>query len=142
MFPEEVKRKFRTLIALRDKRDQAKIAAKNAEQEYRDYEAALWEEMDETGVEGALKVPLGSEFGTVTFTAAETMYGRVLDEHKLVDWLHANDLIESHTDAKLSKARLNEIIRERLEAGEPLPEGADFTPTRYIKISIPARKTS
>lgn len=137
MLGEEFTAKLRRLMEAREKRDTSKIAAETAEKEYRELESELWDEIDESPVEGSLKIDLGEPYGKVTFGVRETYYGRVLDTEAALEYFEQTARVDEFTQPKIVPARVNELVRERLEAGEPMPDGIDFYARRYIAMSRP-----
>lgn len=132
---EALQERFAELVRLRIAKDTAKAAADRAKDEYDEYESDLWEEINESPLKGAIPLEIPGH-GKVVFQKRETYRGRVLNEADLVEWARENDMLAEFTEPKISKARLNELVRERIEAREPLPPGADFYPTRYISMSF------
>jgi hypothetical protein len=132
---EELKSKFRRLVELREKRDSTKLAAENAEKEYREYEAELWDELDDSPLKGTIKLDLGPPYGEVKFGPRETFYGRVLDKEAALDYFENRALMDEYTEPKIAMSRVNELVRECLEQKRPIPEGLDFYAKRYISIS-------
>lgn len=131
---EQLASKFRRLVELRDVRDIAKAALERAEKEYRNYEADLWDELEASPLQGTIKIDLGDE-GVVTFQRRETVYGRVLDADKALEYLEERALTDEFTKPKLVSKRVNELVRDCVESGEPVPAGLDFYAQRFISIS-------
>ena len=127
--------RFRRLVELRDKRDQDQAAAKRSEKEYREYEAELIEELEESPVKGTIKIDLGDEFGVVSFQSKETYYGRVIDKHKAQEYFEQRALVDEFTEPKFVMARVNELVRQSIENGDTIPDGIDYYPKRYISIT-------
>jgi hypothetical protein len=134
---ERIASKFRRLIELREKRDETKELAETAETEYREYEAELFEEIEHGPLKGTRNIDLGPPYGTVRFTPRETKFGRVTDSERAIEWLEQHGKNASMTQVKVSKARLNEMVRERLELGQPMPDGIDWYASRGITITRP-----
>lgn len=129
--------KFRRLMEAREERDITEKAAKNAEKFYREVEAELYDELEDSPIKGSIKIDLGEPYGTVTFQPKETYYGRVLDTDQALDYLDARALADEFTKPKIVMARIHELVREKLEQRQPLPDGLDFYAKRYISISRP-----
>jgi hypothetical protein len=132
---EIVASKFRRLVELREKRDQTKTAADNAEKQYRVYETELFDELEEGPGEGTRRFDLGAPHGVVAFTPRETRFGRLLDADKAIEYFEETDLVEEMTKPGIEKRKLNEWVRELLEQGKPMPPGVDFYVNRGITIS-------
>lgn len=121
------------LINLRHERDRKKEDFDRAEREYRAAEALLWEKMDANN-DTSIKKSLPG-LGTPRITKRSTIYARVADLDTLLDSLEQEGRVDELTKPAIEKKRLNELVRECLEAGIPIPEGADFYEKRYIQIT-------
>jgi hypothetical protein len=138
MLGAEFTTKLRRLMEAREKRDTSKAAAENAEKDYRELESELWEEIAESPVEGSIKIDLGEPYGKVTFGVRETYYGRVLDADAALEYFEQTARVDEFTQPKIVPARVNELVREKIESGEmDMPDGIDFYARRYIAISRP-----
>lgn len=113
----------RKLGSIRKRYERAAADAKVYKEEMDKAEMALFERMEHEDV-GSIKV------GTSNFVRAATTYGQVQDRSAFVAWAEENapELIES----KERKALVNEIVRECLEDGRPLPEGLGFYVKQYV----------
>ncbi len=132
---EDLAKKFRRLMELRERRDADKLASENSEKEYRELEAEVWEEYDESPLEGAIKVDLGGDYGTVTFVPKETYYGRIIDREKALEHFENRAMIDEVTEPKPVMARIHEIVRDVIDQGGSMPPGLDFYAKRYIQIT-------
>jgi len=132
---DRLRERFTELVELRQKRDLDKATAERSAAAYNEYEAELWEEINESSIRGAIHLEIPGH-GHVAFQKRETYRGRVLNEHELIAWAEENGMLAEFTTPSISKARLNEIVRTKIEAREPLPPGSDFTATRYISMSF------
>lgn len=130
----ELQSKLSRLFEAREQRDADKIAAEKSEKEYRELEAEVWDELDESPISGALKIEIPGR-GTVTFQPRETYYGRIIDKDALMEYLEQRALTDELTEIKFSGARINEIVREHVEAGKAMPPGLDFYARRPVSIS-------
>lgn len=126
--------KFRRLVELREARDQTKTSADVAEEEYRRYEAELFDEIQDGPMKGTRRIDLG-DYGVVAFTPRETKFGRIIDADAAVEFFQKRDMAEEMTRPKIEKRKLNELVREYLDAGKNLPPGIDFYSSRGITIS-------
>lgn len=99
--------------------DDLKLLAKDAEQH-------LFERMESDGV-GSLRLE-----GIGNFVRAETVYGQVQDRAEFIKWAGENapELLETKERKKL----VNELVRERLDSGELLPDGLGFYTMRYVSV--------
>lgn len=66
----------------------------------------------------------------VNFVRAETTYGQVQDRSVFVEWAEKQspELLET----KERKALINELVREHLDDGKPLPPGLGFHVKQYV----------
>jgi hypothetical protein len=127
--------RFRRLVELREKRDQDKKAAERSEKAYREAEAEIWEELEESPVKGTVRIDLGDDLGVVTFQPKETYYGRVINQNDALDYFEERALMDEFTTPKIVMARVNEQVRQCIEQGDPIPPGLDYYAKRYISIS-------
>lgn len=132
---QDIASKLRRLMEVRQARDEAKVAAENAEKEYREYEADVWEAIEDSPITGNLKVDLGPPFGTVSFRTNETYYGRVIDKEAALDYFEQRALMDEVTQPKIVMARVNEIVNEHREQGKTPPAGLDWYAKRYVTIT-------
>lgn len=140
MISEESKRKLRRLLELRERRDQAKVALEEAERNFRDAEADVYEAMapdenGEGGIKGTIKVPLGPPWGDVSFRTRETYYGRIIDDEAALEYFERRAMTDEVSAPKFVKARINEIVRDCIEQGAEMPPGIDYYPQRGITIT-------
>lgn len=129
--------KCRRLLELRDVRDETKAAADESEEEYRNCEAELYEEWEDSPLKGRRRIDLGEPYGTVAFTPTKTVFGRILDADKALEYFENHGLTGSMTKPSIAKARLNELAKERVEQGQPMPDGVDWYANRRITITRP-----
>lgn len=132
---EQIASKFRRLVELRTNRDERKTAAEVSENEYRDYESDLFEEIQSGPMHGTRRIDLGEPFGLVAFTPRETTFGRIIDAEAAVEYFEEHGQTDEMTKPQIGKGKLNERVRELLEQGKPLPDGVDFYVNRGITIS-------
>jgi hypothetical protein len=127
--------RFRRLVELREKRDLTKSAAESAERDYREYESEVLELMLDGPISGTMKFDLGGEHGTIAFTPRETKFGRIVDAEAALEHFEQRGEVEEMTSKQIQKRKLNELVRELLEQGKPMPDGIDFYTNRGITIS-------
>lgn len=113
----------RKLASIRKRYERAKADADVYKEEMDKAEMSLFERMEHEDV-GSIKV------GQSNFVRAATAYGQVQDRAAFVAWAQENapELIES----KERKALVNELVRERLDDGAPLPDGLGFYVKQYV----------
>jgi hypothetical protein len=97
--------------------------AKALTQEAVTAELALFERMDQEGVQG-IKV------GNTNFVPVETNYGSVQDRAAFIEWANEHD--KSLLETKERKSLINELVREHLDNGIPMPPGLGFYCKQYI----------
>lgn len=125
----------RRLVDLKDDRNEKQIAFESAEKAYRDEEKNFWQDLkDEMGNVKKFAADLGPGYGTIEFQRRETVTSRVLDEATaaaaLEEMGHGEIL-----GTKIPKKPLNDLVRNAVKAGQPLPEGVDSHIRRYIAVS-------
>lgn len=132
---EAFKRIGRRYVAKRDERDADAEKAKQSEKEYRELETEIWMLLDESPLEGDIKIDLGPPYGVVTFGPRETYYARVLNKEDVLEHFEQRAMIDDVMTPSLSKARLNEIVRDCIDAGQEPPKGLDFYAKRGVNIT-------
>lgn len=141
MLGEDLVAKLRRLYELRETRDIDAKTAENSEKQYRAFEQEVFEELANSPLVGAQKVDLGGDIGVITFTPTETTFGRILDKDRAVESFKEMARDDEFAEVKISKARLNEYVRECLDNNTSLPEGVDFYTNRRVGISKPKAKS-
>lgn len=127
--------RFRRLAELRVERDQDAVAAKKSEEAYREYEAELLSIVEDSGLKGTIEFDFGGDLGRISFQRRKTTYGRIIDKAAALRAFQEESIIEAMTGEKIEARRLNELVRERQESGEDLPDGVDFYDKKFISIS-------
>jgi hypothetical protein len=135
LLDDNAKAKLRRLMEARQRRDEDKKAAEASEAEYRDCEADVYEALQESDVQGTIKVDLGDPWGTVSFRTRETLYGRIIDEDKALEYFNQRAMTDEVTTPKFAKKRINEIVRDMHEQGLDMPPGVDYYPNRGVTIT-------
>lgn len=118
----------RALRSLREKRDTLKADFEEADEAYKKAVEELYQRMDETGVDG-LKID------GINFVPSETVYANVQDRSAFVEWARDHD--EELVENRERKALLNQLVRERIDNGEPLPPGIGF----YVRETVAQRSS-
>lgn len=119
-----VTEQLRDLARLKEHRDDAKADYEEYKRRHAELEAELIERMAEEGVD-SLKAD------GVNFIPAKTAYGSVNDRAAFIAWAKESghdDLIEE----KERKQLVNQLAREHLDDGNPLPPGMSFYVKEYI----------
>jgi hypothetical protein len=132
---DDFKHRFLRLVELREERDIDKAKAKTSENEYRSYEAELFEELQDSGFKGAIGFDFGGDTGTVKFSLRTTTYGKLIDKQVAMEALKREGLDHMIYEEAVRERRLNELVRDRLDAKAELPEGVDFYKRQGISIS-------
>lgn len=117
----------RNLRALRNELDQAELIAKGAKLEYEIAQRKFFERLEAEGC-GSVKVD------GVNFVPQTTVYGQVQDREAFIEWAQATD--ESLLEPRERKALVNELVREAIEQGDPLPPGLGFYTKDYISQRV------
>lgn len=125
----------RRLVSKREARDKAKAEYEVLKDEYREVEQAIWEYMDDQGMT-TMTLDLGTGYGKVQFQKRETIRGIIKDPEKAAETLTEMGLDDALLGARSVRQKaLSEHVRDWLAAGQKIPEGLDFNPTRYVSIS-------
>lgn len=128
---------LRRLMELREKRDSAKVALETAETDYREAEADLYEKLSSGPMSRLNNVDLGEPWGKVSFGARETYFGKIIKgmEDDALEYFNERAMTEEVSAPKFVMKRINEIVRSRKEANEPMPPGVDFYANRGVTIT-------
>ena len=131
---------LRRLMEARDKRDELKKALTEAEREFREAEADLFDKLTDPDTGDIRRIPpvdLGPPWGRVAFTARETYYGRVIPgkEQEALEYYRERHLLDQMAAPKFVMKRINEEVRDCIEQGKELPPGLDFYANRGVTIT-------
>lgn len=144
VFTPEFIAKCRRFMEARELRDETAEAAKSAEAAYRELEGEVWHELaadydpnDPNSKLTSQKVPLGDPWGTISLGPKETMYGRIYDDERALEWVEKRAMVDEMTAPRFVKKRINEEVRTLHESGESMPPGIDYYLQRYISITKP-----
>lgn len=101
--------------------------AKEAKDQAKHAEQLFFARMEQESVD-SIKVN-----GT-NFVKTATIYGQVQDREEFIKWAQANapELLET----KERSALVNELVRERLDTGEVLPDGLGFYAREYVSQRV------
>jgi hypothetical protein len=111
-----------------------KAASDNATEEYRIAEQDILDRLEELGLKN-MTVNLPG-IGEVRFTKRKpTVYGRIVDSDAAYEAFAAEGRADELFSPKIQASRLNELVRESLEQGQPLPEGVDFYEKAGVTVS-------
>ncbi len=89
-------------------------------------EMELYERMKDVGINQFRTV----EFGLI-FTS-NRLWGKITDMPVAEEWLKENGLFDEVLKLTPIKARVNEILKKKIENGEAMPPGFDYSLTRAI----------
>lgn len=67
-----------------------------------------------------------------TFIAAETIFAQIQNREAFEQWAREQD--ETYFEDKLREKLLNELVREKIDNGEPLPPGLGWYGRRRITV--------
>lgn len=124
--------KGRRLMELKAEKERTAKAAEAAERTYRSAESDFWMDLDEEG-DLTVKKDLGEPYGVVTFQKRQTITGRILNDEEAEAALAALGEEDAILGPRKPRGKvLNELVRSRLESGQPLPDGIDFNTRRFI----------
>lgn len=128
----------RELVDAKNDFERKALTAKTAEDRYRALERELWIDLqEEFGKVTTVTLDLGEGYGSIQLQRRETITASILNRAEAAEALLEEGLEEAvETDAPgLRKRVVNQIVRNRLKAGQPLPKGLDFHPRRYIAVT-------
>ncbi len=108
---------------LKVRRDEAKAEYSSIDKAFKAAQFKLIERMKETGCEGIKQ-------GGTNFVPAETIYGQVQDRTEFVAWAEENE--PELLEPKERKELINELVRQKLDDGQPLPPGLTFRVQSYV----------
>lgn len=113
----------RDLAELKARYSVAKGEADALKAEFDQAQADLLERMREEGAEGV-------KTNGINFVPASTTYGQIQDRAEFIRWaeVHDDELLE----VKEISGRVNELVRQHLDDGTPLPPGCGFYVREYI----------
>lgn len=113
---------------LKARRDRSTKVSKERDRIFKEYERDVYHYLERNRLDGVKSD--GYTFGT-----RSTTMGNVFDQDAFEAWLHDNDLMEDYLRSEPQKARLNELVRERLDNKQDLPPGVSAHAREYISIT-------
>ena len=123
-FPE----RLTELRRLKQIRDTSQTIADEAKEFHAQYQSDLMFDMREAGVR-SLKTD------DAQFVARSTIYGSVQDQDAFLEWCKEHHVTDDYFTDKPSMRRINELVRDRIDANEPPPPGIGFYPREFISIT-------
>jgi hypothetical protein len=124
----------RKLLKLRADNDKKQKAAKKSKVKLDAQQRVVYEMMEAEG-QKTVTLELGGEYGTISLGRRKKTFARVLNIDELLASLRAEGREEETIKHDVRKAPLNELVKERLETGQPMPKGLDFSDTPYIQVT-------
>lgn len=82
-----------------------------------------------------IPIDLGPGYGKVQFTRMKTIRGKVFDVGAAVRALGARKETEGFMETKPRQKPINDLVKECLETGQPIPDGIEFTEQPYIRVT-------
>lgn len=117
-----------------EKAGAAEAHAKTLREDANELERELWDRLDEDA-SPTVTLDLGEPHGRVQFQRRETIRTKIIDKEAAAKALRAEGHEYMLEPVGFRKRPLNQEIRERLKSGRQLPEGVDYSRTRYVTIS-------
>lgn len=126
----------RRLVDKRRARDKSKAQAEKDEKAYREEEREFWTRMhDQLAGTSTINPDLGPGYGKVQIQRRETIRGKVLDVEQALASLSEDQRKALLNDRAIRQKVLNQFVKTRREAGQPLPPGFDFSSNKHLLIS-------
>lgn len=133
--PPETIKFLRRFVEAREERDATELAAKRAKEAYQEMEQDLYEMLAEGPMSRINNVDLGPPYGKVSFGARETYFGRIIDDEAALEYFEQRAMLEEVSHPKFTMKRINEIVRDAVEQGIPMPPGLDFYARRGVTVT-------
>jgi hypothetical protein len=126
---------IRDVLDARREYDKASEAKTRAGKRKKELELQLFEALEESG-ESSIKVDLGPGYGKRRIVTRATRFGQVLDREAAEAALLAEGYErEALIGSKLREQPLNQLVNERIDHGQELPEGIGFYERKGVTIS-------
>lgn len=132
--PSRLDTEARKLVDRRKANDTAQAEAKRTKKALVEQETAFYDLLEAENLPTAT-LDLGPEYGRMQFGRRSTIYSRVIDAETAIEALKAAGRGEEMIKNDLRKAPLNEMVRDLLENGQPLPAGIDYSETKYVQVT-------
>lgn len=130
---DEDKALLRSLLEARQAEEDLKAAYDRAKAARSEVELDVYDRFED--VEGQIKVDLGEPWGVVAFRTRTTAYAKIVDPDALQKHYEDRAMIDEVSAPRFVKARLNEEVREALDAGQLPPPGLDYYFDRGMTIT-------
>ena len=135
-----LKAEARKLLKLRREAEEKKKASKQADSKLAAQQRIVFDLMEGEDVK-TTTINLGSPYGEVQLGRRQKVFSRVFDKEALRQALKEEGRETEAIEVSFRKAPLNELVRERIETGQSLPDGLDFSRTPYVQVTIKKKKT-
>jgi hypothetical protein len=125
----------RDYVRKREAYEKANAEKKRLEEQRNAAQDAFWEALEDQGMKSTT-LDLGPGFGEIQFQRRETIKGIVKDPSAAAAAIREEGLADELLgEQKVRQKVLSEYVRDWIASGQSLPEGIDFTPTRYVSIT-------
>lgn len=131
---ERLNTQARRYLEAEERASELEAAAKDARDEANDLQREFWDRLDEDATP-TVTCDLGEPHGRVQFQRRETIRATILDKDAAAVALREEGHDYMLEPVGFRKQPLNQEVRERLRSGRALPDGVDFSRTRYVTIS-------
>lgn len=121
----------RKLLDLRRLDDEAQAKAKKTKKDREEQEQRIHDLLEETN-QPSTTLDLGPGYGRWSLQRRRTIFSRVIDKDVALASVEAAGRKDEMFDRTIRKAPANQWLKECLERGEELPDGFDFSETKYI----------
>lgn len=128
MKSEELAEKLKHLKHLKQSFKDAELLAKESKRRLDEYQAQLFNEMRDHGLETI-------KHDGVSYVSKTTVFAHVQDDEAFQSWCQENQVDDVYLSLKEEKGRLNELVREAIDNGMELPPGVVWYPREYISIT-------
>lgn len=129
-----LKTEARKLLDRRTANDAQQKLAKQTKEKLDAQQRVVYEMLEESG-QKTTTIELGGDYGTVSLGRRKKTFARVLNIDILLKALRAEGREEETIKHDVRKAPLNELVKERLETGQAMPDGLDFSDTPYVQVT-------
>lgn len=136
MISDDAKALARRLLEARAKQEELETAATNAKKERDELEAEVHQALVEAVGTSSLPLDLGPPFGRVRLNPVITVYGNVINEDKLQEYLENSAQVEEYTKPKLAMGEINKLARRLKETNESFPPGLDYRERKYVRVTV------
>lgn len=124
----------RKLVDARRANDKAQKAAEKTKAVKDEVEEALFEAMDEQSLK-SVTLDLGPGYGKKQFTGRQTIYSRIFNDTAAIQAFKDEGLEAEMLKPGFNKTPLNQLVKDRIKRGQPLPPGVDYSRSTGITIT-------